>query len=171
MANLTRWDPFGEKLSLRDAINQLFEASFVSPTDFGQDQAFSMPLDLRESDDGFIVDAVVPGVKPEDLNITLENNVLTITGETKQEQQAGAEQGNYHRVERRYGRFTRSIALPTSVNADQVQATLENGILHVQIAKAEEVRPRRITVSSGPAAQPQLVDTQPQGEQSREHGA
>src|SRR5918998_114943 len=100
MANPTRWDPFGEMLSLRDAVNQLFEASFVSPTYFGQRQALSMPIDVRETDDGFSVDAVVPGVKPEDLTVTLENNVLTITGEAKQEQQAGGEGGNIHRVER-----------------------------------------------------------------------
>ena len=171
MANVTRWDPFGEMLSLRDAMNRLFEESVVNPTAFPQSHAFSMPVDLRETDDGFIVDAVVPGVKPEDVNLTLENNVLTISGETTQEQQAGGEQGNYHRVERRYGRFTRAIALPTPVNADQVQATLENGILQVQIPKAEEVKPRRITVSSGQGGQQQLVDTQAPGQQSRERGA
>jgi HSP20 family protein len=170
MSNQTRWDPFSEMMSLRDAMNHLVEESVVRPERASRAGTFSMPVDLRETDDEFIVDAVVPGVKPEDVNITLENNVLTISGEMRQEQHAGQE-ASYHRVERRYGRFTRAIALPTPVNAEQVQATLEHGILHLQIPKAEAVKPRRITVSSGPGAQQQLIDTQAPGQQSREQGA
>jgi HSP20 family protein len=171
MTNLTRWDPFSEMLTLRDAMSRLFEESFVRPAAIGREQAWSMPVDLRETDDTFIVDAVVPGLKPDDLNVTLENNVLTISGEMKQERQDGQEQGNYHRVERHYGRFIRSVALPTNVNTDQVEATLENGILHLEIPKAETARPRRIAIGNGQSGQKQIVDAQAQGEQSRERGS
>lgn len=170
MANLTRWDPFGEMLSLRDAMNQLFESSYVNPERTGAAGTFSMPLDLGETNDAFIVDVVVPGVKPEDLDISLEDNVLTISGETRQEQQTGDQQANYHRVERRYGRFSRAVSLPTQVNADQIRATLEHGILHLEIPKAEQVKPRRITVNTGGGQQDQLVDVQAQGGQNQAQG-
>ena len=169
MTNLTRWDPFGEMLSLRDAMNRLFEESFVLParTSGG---ALSMPLDLRETEDAFIVDVAVPGVRPEDLNVTLQDNVLTIDAETRQEQQTGEQQANYHRVERRYGRLSRALSLPTQVKADQVQARLENGILHLELPKAEEARPRRITVNTARALEGQTVDVDAQHEQGQAGG-
>ena len=168
MTNLSRWDPFSEMLSLRDAMNQLFESSVVNPARMGGAAGtLSMPLDLRETNDAFIVDVVVPGVKPEDLDISLEDNVLTISGETRQEQQTGEQQANFHRVERRYGRFSRAVSLPTQVNADQVRATLEHGILHLEIPKAEQVKPRKITVNTSGGQQSQLVDVQAQGGQSQ----
>ena len=169
MANLTRWDPFGEMLSLRDAMNRLFEESFVLPAR-ASGGTLSMPLDLRETEDAFIVDVAVPGVRPEDLDITVQDNVLTINAETRQEQQTGEQQANYHRVERRYGRFSRTLSLPAQVNADQVRATLENGILHLEIPKAEEGRPRKITVNTGRMLEGQTAGASPQGEQSQAHG-
>ena len=173
MSNLTRWDPFGEMLSLRDAMNQLLEESFVSPARSGargMPGVPGMPLDVRETPDAFIVEAVVPGVRAEDLDITIQDNVLTINAETRQEQQAGGQQANFHRMERRYGRFSRAVALPTQVKSDQVQATLEHGILRLEIPKAEEVKPRKITVSAGSGQQRQMVDVSAQGQQSQEHG-
>ncbi len=149
MANIRRVDPFSEMLSLRDAMSQLFEDSFVNPASLSRADHLSMPLDVSETQDGFVVDAVVPGLKPEDLDITIQDNVLVIRGETRQEQQTGEKQSNYHIMERRYGRFSRAVSLPTAVKADEVRATLENGILHLEIPKAEEVKPRKITVSGG----------------------
>jgi HSP20 family protein len=168
MANLSRWDPFGEMLSLRDAMNQLFEESVVHPARTSAAGTLGMPLDLRETNDAFIVDVVVPGVKPEDLDISLANNVLTVSGETRQEQQTGDQQA--HRVERRYGRFSRSVSLSTQVNADEVRATLENGILHLEIPKAEQVKPHKITVNTAGGQQSQLVDVQSQGDQGQSQG-
>jgi HSP20 family protein len=149
MANMRRWDPFNEMLSLRDAMSQLFEDSYVNPTRAGASSAFSIPLDVSETQDTFVVDAVAPGLKPEDLDITIQDNVLTIRGETRKEQQTGEKQANFHLLERRYGRFSRSISLPTPVQVDNVRATLEHGILHLEIPKAEEVKPRKITVNNG----------------------
>jgi HSP20 family protein len=152
MANMTRWDPFGEMLTLREAINGLFEDSVVQPA-AGRAQNASMALNVAETPNAFVVEAVVPGIKEDDLDITLQDNVLTITGETRQEHQEG-EKPHFHRVERRYGRVSRTISFPTAVQAEAVQATLNNGILHLEIPKAESVKPRKIAVNSTANAQP-----------------
>lgn len=169
MSNMRRWDPFGEMLSLRDAMSQLFEDSYVSPARLGATASLSMPLNVSETQDSFRVEAVVPGLKPEDLDITIQDNVLTIRGETRQEQQNGDKQANFHVLERRYGRFSRSVSLPTAVQPDRVQASLENGILHLEIPKAEQVKPRKITVNGSQSLTNQTVDvnTQPEQEQAR----
>jgi HSP20 family protein len=148
MTNLTRWDPFNEMLTLREAMNQLLEDSFVAPTGGRRQQGGFVPaLDLSETPDGYLVEVAVPGMKPEDVQITLENNVLTIKGELHQESED--KKRNYHRVERRYGTFQRTIALPSTVKADGIQAEMTNGILRLDIPKAEEVKPRRIDVKAG----------------------
>ena len=171
MANMRRWDPFNEMLSLRDAMSQLFEDSFVSPARMSTGNTFGMPLDVSERQDSFVVDAVLPGVKPEDLDITLQDNVLTIRGETRQEQQTGDKQSSFYLKERRYGRFSRSIRLPTAVQSDTIRATLENGILHLEIPKAEEVKPRKITINSGHQLQGQTVDVGTNGQQELSRNA
>ena len=163
MANMTRFGPLAEMMTLREAMNNLLEESFVPPT-AGRGQALTMPLDVAETADAFIVEASLPGIKPEDLDITLENNVLTISGEVRQEHSSG-EKPNYHRIERRYGRVQRSISLPTQVAADQVQATLNNGILRLEVPKAETVKPRKITVSGGGQQQP--IDVSPERGQAQ----
>ena len=145
MSNVTRWDPFNDMLSLREAMSQLFEESYVSPSVSRRGQGGFVPaLDLSETADGYLVEVVAPGLKPEDLQITLENNVLTIKGELLQETQD--KHRNNNRVERRYGGFQRTIALPSTVKSDAIKAELNNGILRLDIPKAEEVKPRRIDV-------------------------
>jgi HSP20 family protein len=152
MANLTRWDPLNEMLSLREAMSQLFEDSVVAPGTLRREQGgFAPALDLSETEDGYRVEVAVPGLKPEDLQITFENNVLAIKGELRQESED--KKRNYHRTERRYGSFQRTIALPSTVKADAIKAALTNGILRLDIPKAEEVKPRRISVQvSSPEA-------------------
>ena len=150
MTNLSRWDPFGDMLTLREAMNQLFEESFVSPG-AGRSQGFVPALDLSETEDSYLVDMAVPGLKPEDLNITLENNVLTVKGSLNKQDED--RKRNYHRIERRYGSFQRTIALPSTVKADAIQASLTNGVLRLEIPKAEEVKPRRIDVKVGEGKQ------------------
>lgn len=151
MTNLTRWDPFTDMLTLREAMNQLFEESVVSPRAARSGQGFVPALDLSETADAFLVEATVPGLKAEDLDITVENNVLTIKGDLRQE--AEDRKRNYHRVERRYGSFQRTISLPSTVKADAIQASLTNGVLRLEIPKSEEVKPRRISVSNGESKQ------------------
>lgn len=143
MANLTRWDPFQDMMTLREAMNQLFEESFVRP-DLTRG-GFVPALDLSETEDAFMVEAAVPGLKPEDLEVTVENNLLTIKGEIKHE--AEETKRNYHRVERRYGAFQRQVTLPRTVKADAIKASLNNGVLRLEIPKAEEVKPRRILIN------------------------
>ncbi len=168
MSNMTRFDPLGEMMSLREAMNSLLEDSFVSPRVVRGQQNLSMPLDVAETKDAYLVEAVLPGLKPEDLDITIQDNVLTITGEIRQEQRGG-EKANYHRVERRYGRVARSVSLPSQVDSDKVQATLSNGILRLEIPKAESVKPRKITVNmGGNGAQNQTIDVN--AEQANQRG-
>ena len=147
MATLTRWDPFQDVLSLREAMNQLMEESFVRPTAAQGGQNFVPALDLSENAEGYLVEAALPGLKPEDVEVTVENNVLTIKGETRKE--VDDKQRNFHRVERRFGAFQRTISLPSTVKADQIQASLTNGVLRLEIPKAEEVKPRKISVNVG----------------------
>jgi len=132
-------------LTLREAMSQLFEESYVAPTNGRSGQGFVPALDLSETTDGYLVEVAVPGLKPEDLDVTVENNVLTIKG--KLDRQNEDRQRNYHRIERRYGSFQRTIALPSTVKADSIAADLNNGILRLEIPKAEEVKPRRIGVN------------------------
>ncbi|MBA3946715.1 MAG: Hsp20/alpha crystallin family protein [Herpetosiphonaceae bacterium] len=141
---MNRYTPFGDLLSFRDAVNSMFEDG-VS-TNNGRSQALAMPLDVSETSNGFVVEVALPGVKPEDIDITLQDNVLTISGEVHQSQQAN-EKPNYHRVERRYGRFARSISLPTQIDSNAVKANLENGVLRLELPKAEAVKPRKISVN------------------------
>lgn len=146
MTTLTRWDPFQDMLSLREAMNQLLEDSFVKmPISARGATGFVPALDLSETADAFIIDAAVPGLKAEDLNVTLENNILTISGEVRDEREQ--KDRNYHRIERRFGSFQRSVSLPNTVKADEINATLKDGVLHLEIPKAEEVKPRRISVN------------------------
>jgi HSP20 family protein len=145
MGAINRWDPFQEAVSLREAMNQLFEGSFVRDLPTNRTNSFTPAIDLSETPEAFLVEASVPGLKAEDIQVSFEDNVLTISGEIHQKEEQ--KERNYHRVERRYGSFKRSIALPNSVQADKIEASLENGILHLSIPKAEEVKPRRITVN------------------------
>ena len=147
MATITRWDPFQDVLSLREAMNQLMEESFVRPTAGQGGQNFVPALDLSETAEGYLVEAALPGIKPEDVEVTVENNVLTIKGETRQE--VDQQKRNFHRIERRFGSFQRTIGLPTTVKADAIQASLTNGVLRLEIPKAEEVKPRKISVNLG----------------------
>ena len=147
MATVTRWDPFQDVLSLREAMNQLVEESFVRPAAGQGGKNFVPALDLSETAEGYLVEAAVPGLKPEDLEITVENNVLTIKGETRQE--VDDKQRSFHRIERRFGSFQRTVGLPTTVKADAIKAELTNGVLRLEIPKAEEVKPRKISVNIG----------------------
>jgi HSP20 family protein len=148
MANLIRRDPFREAMSLRDAMDHLFEESFVRPfggwpTLSGGPQALA--LDMYETDESLVVEASLPGISPDEVDISVVGNTLTIKGEheEKKEQQ---EEGKYHFRERRYGAFQRSITLPVDVNADKADASFHDGVLKLTLPKVEEAKPKRIEV-------------------------
>jgi HSP20 family protein len=139
MAQLIRWDPFREMMQIREAFDRLFDETFALPR-LREPMTWTLALDVAEKDNAYIVKASLPGVNPDDIDISITDNVLTIRGETKVE---------YHLRERRYGSFSRSISLPAPVNADAVEASYENGVLTLHIPKAPEAQPRKIAVKTG----------------------
>jgi len=145
---LTRWDPFREMMSLREAVNRMFDESLTPwrRAVWGEG-VMSVPIDMYETDDEVVVTAELPGIKPEDVDIRVTGNTLSIKGEIKQEQEET--RGSVHYRERRYGSFERSIVLPANVDTEKVDATFESGILRITAAKTEEARPRRIEVKTG----------------------
>jgi len=151
MANVTRYDPLGEMVSLRSAMDRLFEDSFVSPTTWrtlgGNGDVINPPLDVHETPDEIVVSAVLPGIKPENVEITMTGQNLTLRGEFKADEEIKREQYLYR--ERRYGSFNRSLQLPVRVQGERAEATFADGILTLRIPKAEEVKPRQIRINAG----------------------
>lgn len=151
MANLTRWDPFSELTSLQDRFNQLFNQPF-SGGGRGHDSSllsssFIPPVDIFEDDRNITLQAEIPGLTEKDLDVRMENNILTISGERKLENEEKKE--HFHRIERQYGRFIRSFTLPGSVDPDSINAEFENGVLKIIIAKREEAKPKQIRIGPG----------------------
>jgi HSP20 family protein len=145
--NIVRWRPMRDIMNLRSEFDRLFEEAFdMAPTRWQTATNWGLDLDVAEDQDKYTVKASVPGMNPDDIEITLANNVLTIRGETKSEETKDEEQ--YHLRERRYGSFARSVTLPVTVNAEVVEAACENGVLTIEIPKAEETKPKRISVRS-----------------------
>ena len=144
---LVRWEPIRDLVTLREAMDRLFTESFVRPGVAFPSLGMEGPaVDMYQTKDDIIVKAAVPGVKPEDIDIAVTGDVLTITGELKEEEKV--EEGNYLRQERRYGQFMRELALPTQVNADKAKAEFEHGVLTLRLPKAEEVKPKSIKVKA-----------------------
>jgi len=144
---LTRWDPFRESMSLRNQMDRLFSDWLSDYGDAGESRmgvSFRLPLDVSENDDAYIVRASLPGIKPEELDISVQNNTLTIRGEVKHEEER--EGNRWHLQERRFGQFQRSISLPNNVDPDSVGAQYENGVLTLTLPKSEEAKPRKISV-------------------------
>jgi HSP20 family protein len=162
--NLVTYDPFRELRSLQDEVNRLFSSSFSRGSDNELTRgAWSPNVDIFENKDHIVLEADLPGMKPEDVNISIENNVLTIQGERKFEEKD--DQGNFHRVERSYGAFTRSFTLPPTVSSDNADAVFENGLLRLTLAKREEAKPRRIEIKAvGGDAQAKQIDTTAKGQ-------
>ena len=143
MSMMTRYEPLSNVLSLRDAMEQLFQDSFVAPFGRLAQTTSSMPVDVFEIDDAFVVKAFMPGLTPDDLTIDVEQQSVTIRGEPKAEKMDGLRP---LLQERRIGAFMRTFTLPVPVDADQVQAELSNGVLSLTLPKSEAVKPRKIQV-------------------------
>jgi HSP20 family protein len=138
---LTRWDPFAEIARIQDQFARWAgrESPFVG--------TFSPAIDIFDEKDAILVKAEVPGIKSEDIKISVDNNVLTVTGERKLEQAEKKE--GYHRIEREYGSFSRSFNLPATVDADHVEADMTDGVLTVRVPKKAAPEPKRIEVKTG----------------------
>ena len=143
---LTRWEPFREMVSLREAMDRLFEESFWRPLSAWPvgNGGLTVPVDMYETEDSLVITAAVPGLKPEDVNISISGNTLTIKGEFKSEKEG--ERGTVHFRERRYGKFQRSFTLPANFDTEKVEAAFENGILTITLPKLEEAKPKHIPV-------------------------
>ncbi len=146
MSNLTRWQPMRETMTLRDAMDHLFDEAFTRPWGLadGWRGGGAPSVDMYETENEVVIKAAVPGMKAEDVQISVTGDMLTIKGETKEKSEL--KDKAYHIREQRWGSFERSLSLPTLVVADKAKAEFEDGMLIVTLPKAEEVKPRTITV-------------------------
>lgn len=148
MTVITRWDPFRELSTLQGRMNRLFNDQFGTiARDESLTGAFVPPVDVYEDENSIQVRMEVPGIEEKDIDIRLENQVLTVRGERNFSQEEKEE--NFHRIERRYGSFTRSFTLPATVNADDVTADYDKGVLKIRLAKRAEAKPKQIKVNLG----------------------
>src|SRR5213593_33207 len=147
MTVITRWDPSREFSTLQERMNRLFRDSFGDGQEALSTSTFAPPVDVYEDEHNITLKIEVPGIEEKDIDVRIENNTLTVHGERKFEKEEKEE--NFRRVERQYGSFTRSFTLPTTVDADKVQAHYDKGILKVQLAKKAEAKPRQIKVNVG----------------------
>jgi HSP20 family protein len=147
MRILTRWEPARGLNTLQDQVNRLFNDSFRSTDEEASLSAWAPAVDIYETEHELVVKADLPEVDSKDLDIRVENNILTIRGERKFEKQVNEE--NYLRVERSYGSFARSFTLANTVNAEAIKADYQNGVLTLSIPKREEAKPKQIKVNVG----------------------
>ena len=143
---LTRWDPFQEMLNLRRTVDRLFDNA-SSDHDWAQNPMWGLAVDLVENKDDFIVKASIPGINPDDLDISYADDTLTIKGEIKSENEV--KENQYHLRERRYGSFARSLTLPTRIKGDAIEASYRDGVVTLRLPKADEVKPKRIAIKVG----------------------
>ena len=143
---IDRYEPFGRAMSLRQLMDRLLEDAFVMPR--GGGEGWGAPsVDVYEEGDNLVVEAQLPGIKPDDIDVHVERGVLTISGRMEAEEER--KERNYLLREKRSGRFTRSLQLPASYTADPSEATFEQGVLRLVFPKAEEAKPRRIQIGAG----------------------
>ena len=148
MAKIIRWNPYREMYNLVNSMDRLVDSDSVAAR--RGPQRWGLALDVAESEDEYLIKASLPGINPDDVDITLDKNVLTIKGEFENEAENEDENNEirYHLRERRFGSFCRSLNLPTTVKADAIQATFDAGVLTLSLPKAEEAKPKRIEVKS-----------------------
>jgi HSP20 family protein len=148
MPAVVRFDPFRDITSLRDEMNRLFSRTLGEGGSSGS--AWTPAVDIFDTADAIVLKAELPGLEAGDIDIEVDDNVLTIKGERRFEETV--EEGRYYRVERAYGHFSRSVTLPQGVKGDQISASFDRGVLEVRVPKADEVKPRKISITAGDTA-------------------
>ncbi|MBF0456079.1 MAG: Hsp20/alpha crystallin family protein [Magnetococcales bacterium] len=143
MSTFVTYDPFQNVRSLQGEINRIFERDAHDST--GQLTQWPMRVDIREDENHIVVKADLPGMEQKDIHVNVDNGMLTISGERKFDDEARKE--SYHRVERAYGRFSRTFQLPNTTDMGKIEATYKNGVLQVTLPKLEEAKPRSIQVN------------------------
>src|SRR5215467_5848750 len=147
MTVLTRWDPFREFSTLQDRMNRLFRDSYGEGQEALSTSTFAPAVDVYEDEHNVTLKIEVPGIDEKDIDVRIENNLLTVHGERKFEKEEKEE--NFRRVERQYGSFTRSFTMPNTVDTDSVQAHYDKGIMKIQLSKKTEAKPKKIRVNVG----------------------
>ncbi len=158
---LIRWEPARELNTIQQEMNRLFNTFFDAPVSGGGNGGSALrrwipAMDVVETDDTFVLRADLPGLSESDVNIELEDNVLTISGERKSEHEERKE--GYYRVERASGSFSRSLTLPEGVDPEAVRASFDRGVLEVRIPKPEERKPRKVAISVGGSEEPKTIE-------------
>jgi HSP20 family protein len=145
--NLVRWSPIGDIFMLQNQMNRLFDDAVHSwPSSSNGTTAWAPAADIYETETDLVLLADLPGVDPKQIDVRVENNVLTIRGERAFESKV--DRDNFHRVERSYGTFMRSFTLATPVDADKIKATYKNGVLQITLPKAEQAKPKKIQIAA-----------------------
>ena len=140
---LIKWDPFREFTTLNDRLGNFLGKGWEAPM---STTAWNPNVDIFENDNEVVIKAELPGMNAQDIDIKLENNVLTVRGERRFEKEAKEE--NYHRIEREYGSFSRSFSLPVAVNGEKVTAEYKDGVLKILLPKKEEINPKPIKIAA-----------------------
>ena len=143
--NLVRWTPLSDFTALQNQMNRLFESTFSGWPGESGTHSWMPPADIHETENELVVTADLPGVDVKSVDIRVENNVLSLTGE-RQFQEKG--NGNVHRMERMYGAFARSFTLSTPVDTEKIRANYKDGVLKITLPKAEEAKPKRIAIAA-----------------------
>ena len=150
---LVRWDPFRDLTALQSEVKRLF--SRATGGEVGERQSWTPAIDVVETNDTIVLKAELAGMKPEDINIEMQDNVLTVSGERKFDEEV--KEDKFYRIERRYGSFSRSLALPPTADESHVEAKYDNGLLRVTVRKAVIAKPKKITVTIG-GGEPKTVE-------------
>ena len=142
---VSRWDPFRDLMSIQNELNRLFSRTFGGETE-GPRGAWVPSVDVYETGDRFVVHAELPGVSADQVDISVEDSTLTIQGERRFYE--GVDEGSFHRLERRFGPFARTLALPQTADPNRIEASFDAGILTIEIPKREEAKPRKVTIKA-----------------------
>lgn len=147
MSNLIRWEPAREMMTLREAMDRLFDDAFTRPLSIRDGWSLNTPaIDMYQTDNEVVVKASIPGIKADEVHINITGDVLTLKGEIKHEEERKDQA--WHIREHRFGSFERSVALPTAVKTDKAEAVFENGILTITLPKADQVKPKTINIKA-----------------------
>ena len=144
--NLTRWTPLHDMTLLQNQMNRLFDTTLNGWPGQSETSAWAPAADIYETDNELVVTADLPGIDPKNIDVRVENNILSIRGERNFER--NSEKENFHRIERIYGGFARAFTLSTAVDAEKIQARYKDGVLSVRLPKADQARPRKIEVGA-----------------------
>jgi HSP20 family protein len=158
---LIRWEPVAELNTIQNEMNRLFNTFFEQPSQTGRGNGtmrrWLPPMDLVETADQYVLRADLPGLSDGDVNVQLEDNVLTISGERKAEHEQ--QQEGYYRLERAFGEFSRSLTLPDGVDPDGVQAHFDRGVLEIRIPKPEQKKPKTVQITLGANADTKTIES------------